>query len=1826
MEISETALSQRSSEDLDLLVRSTKKAKRSEPLRQVQTEKGDTVDHGMADVEVVHETPADMMVTSDHAIAPELCRGEDPAPLSGNPVAPVQQVTPRRTYADNVVGHNTADHAPCNDQVISDSSSDESEPEEDDDPLCPTIRLTKKEIAAIRAPWKKTLIIKVMGRKVGYAYLKRRLTSMWKPQGHMDLIAIANDYFLVRFGTTEDLEFAMYEGPWMILDHYLIVKPWEPDFDPYNDTTEKVLVWVCVPDLPAEYFDCIFLRKLGNRIGKIIRVDQATSLISRGMFARICVELDMRKPLVSKFTYGGKIRHMAYEGVHLVCFSCGLYGHTKETCPALRESVPEPGAATTAAGASVNARGRHPMAGQNPNATAEILDPKIPFGTWMLAPTRRGRGGAKPQASPKRHTAGQGVATGDMEASLIHESTFAPLLEDEVATEAPVQAEEEQDQGAGVNAEKETGRQGRQSQMQGAGGRPFLRALKYLLRTYKPGVLGLFEPKISGTHANSVCMQLGFSDWIRVEAVGFSGGIWVFWKDPVQLTVISTHPQFILLQVKEAGQEPWYIAPVYGSPAHYLRKRLWRDLTHLNCGINGPWLIAGDFNSTTCREETLNYSSYSAHRCADFVNWIQDEGLIDLGFSGPPLTWMKDGQNRDSKGGRLDRALCNSVWRTRFPEARVTHLARIASDHAPIFLQVLGERRSRPVAPFTFQAAWLTRPNIHDMVHRTWRTDRGFIENTKILATELSTWNKESFGNIFRRKKILLSRLSGIQKVQAHRYHKGLASLETKLKAELEMTLHQEELLWYQKSREEWISSGDRNTTYYHAAATVRKSRSSVHRLLDDNGVWISDASEMRSHVRNFYSQLFLGESNGILGGGLHANFPRLREIDWACFNRAVSKEEVHNALKDMKPFKAPGPDGFQAGFYQHMWPKTGDDVFRLVQQAFLTGVLPEGLNDTLIALIPKVKGPETIKQFRPISLCNVSYKIITKTITNRLKLILPKIVGPYQSSFVPGRQITDNVLIFQEVMHTMRGKQGAKGYMAIKLDLEKAYDRLSWDFIQDTLEQAGFTGLLKDLMMTCIRTPTLSILWGGERLEPIRPTRGIRQGDAMSPAIFVLCMERLSQLITSAVENQVWKGIKLASNGPVLTHLCFADDMVLFTEVSVAQIEVVKNVLDRFCAASGQRISLNKSQVLFSKNTVPGLADDLTRRLNIARTMDFGKYLGVPAIHGRVTCNTFSDLLTRINSRLEGWKAKNLSLAGRVVLAKSVLNAIPIYTMQTTALPKSLCLEIEKRTRKFIWDGNDTVNKMSLANWDLVTTAKEAGGLGLLRLCDMNRACMVKLAWRIKNDSESLWARVMTTKYRCPIGTQQVTQGRKGVSNAWRGIAEAWDFMTEHLTHVVRNGMDTQFWMGKWISPEPLYVQLRTQLALPDLYAPVRDYWDEMRGWKWELLEDALPTEMKARLASFVLTEEHVPDALGWDLDPKGMFTVRSAYSAIVNGPIDNTDGSWKRMWRIRVPARICMLLWLVLHGKILTNAERARRKLTSNPFCFRCAGHPEDLNHLFRTCPAAKQVWDAALTSRTRERLDTLPWDVWLETNLRGNGMNGFSDHWRESFCIRLWWLWRWRNDEIFKQQSRTLGQKLEWIANYELEVLAAYSKRIHPEKGTENHTPDQVRWRKPARGWVKLNIDGCCKAKDMAGCGGLLRDENGTWLTGFTCNIGRCSAYEAELWGMLHGLCMARRRGITKLIAESDSAQLISDLRPKSATSDVTNNLLWRCMREASAFSEITFEHTFREGNIVADMIAATALDHQIGYRDLSEPPLALCESLKLDQLEAATRRHH
>ncbi|KAL8125341.1 hypothetical protein AgCh_012871 [Apium graveolens] len=224
-----------------------------------------------------------------------------------------------------------------------------------------------------------------------------------------------------------------------------------------------------------------------------------------------------------------------------------------------------------------------------------------------------------------------------------------------------------------------------------------------------------------------------------------------------------------------------------------------------------------------------------------------------------------------------------------------------------------------------------------------------------------------------------------------------------------------------------------------------------------------------------------------------------------------------------MHPDKAPGPDGMTPAFFQKYWNIVGKDVLKLKKEFFSIGELMEGLNETNIVLIPKKKNPTGVGDLRPIALCNVLVKINTKVIANRMKALLDNVGSDNQSAFIPGRLLTDNIMVSYEIMHYMKRKKvGKDGYMALKLDMSRAYDRIEWEFLKAILRKMGFSAWWVNLVLRCVTTISYHIVHGDNIMGPIIPSRGLRQGDPLFPYLFIICAEGLSSLLRK-YEEMKW-------------------------------------------------------------------------------------------------------------------------------------------------------------------------------------------------------------------------------------------------------------------------------------------------------------------------------------------------------------------------------------------------------------------------------------------------------------------------------------------------------------------------------------------------------------------------------------------------------------------------------------------------------------------------------------------------------------------------------
>lgn len=228
-------------------------------------------------------------------------------------------------------------------------------------------------------------------------------------------------------------------------------------------------------------------------------------------------------------------------------------------------------------------------------------------------------------------------------------------------------------------------------------------------------------------------------------------------------------------------------------------------------------------------------------------------------------------------------------------------------------------------------------------------------------------------------------------------------------------------------------------------------------------------------------------------------------------------------------------------------------------------------INQTLLTLIPKKTEFSQVNHLRPMALCNVSYKIITKIISHRLRPIFPYVIDNSQSSFIPGRSSIDNILVLQEINHSISHLNGRKGYIIIKLDLEKDYDRLEWPFIMETLRLLNLSNRLCSVIFNCISSTSISVNWNCKNSSSFSSSWDLRQGDPISPYLFVLAIERLSHKIKDLVNSGDWNGFKFGrGDGPRISHICFADDLILVADTNINQALMIKETLDEFCSCSG--------------------------------------------------------------------------------------------------------------------------------------------------------------------------------------------------------------------------------------------------------------------------------------------------------------------------------------------------------------------------------------------------------------------------------------------------------------------------------------------------------------------------------------------------------------------------------------------------------------------------------------------------------------------------------
>jgi len=708
------------------------------------------------------------------------------------------------------------------------------------------------------------------------------------------------------------------------------------------------------------------------------------------------------------------------------------------------------------------------------------------------------------------------------------------------------------------------------------------------VREKKPVLVFLMETKIMQNKSSFLKVKLGFDSVFTVDCKGRSGGLILLWKKEIEVEIQNYSRRHINAVIQCSNEDPkWKFTRFYGHPDANRRREAWSLLRCLPKFSPEPWLCIGDFNAiTSCVEKYSSSFRPSSHNF-DFQQALADCHLVDLGFHGPKYTWTNGrcgSESSDLTRERLDRAVANAEWSNLFNVTEVFVLACTVSDHNPILLTCSNSQEIKwtNYRYFRYEAGWAKQKEHGDLIKRAWQTGpsqgdrwktvRGSMERCK---KTLKQWVRKTENQLEAKIMEVSQKLLDVQTTDPD----FNSVVETTLQSELHSLLEQEEIKWKQRAREDWLKYGDQNTKLFNASANQKSRRKLISKIVDKDSRTCTTQCEIENAFKVYFQDLFSARSNLEVEQSLAA---LERKVTSQMNERLVadlSMEEISQALKQM----APGPDGFPAVFFQQNWPTTQEEVCSAIFHFFNTWLLDASINRTYIALIPKKASLVNVSDFRPISLCNVIYKLISKVLANRLKTILPHIISPTQSAFIPGRLISDNVLAAYEAMHSMQTRMwGKTGFMGFKLDLSKAYDRVEWSFLKAAMLRLGFDVKWVQLVMTCVTSVQYAVLINGTPANLFQPSRGIRQGDPISPYLFLICAEVFSSLLSQAEKNGIISGVPTSPRGPKISHLFFADDCIIFCKSNSVEWRRVLRILGTFEAGSGQKVNLMKTSFFF--------------------------------------------------------------------------------------------------------------------------------------------------------------------------------------------------------------------------------------------------------------------------------------------------------------------------------------------------------------------------------------------------------------------------------------------------------------------------------------------------------------------------------------------------------------------------------------------------------------------------------------------------------------------
>ncbi|KAH1150639.1 hypothetical protein GYH30_044590 [Glycine max] len=934
---------------------------------------------------------------------------------------------------------------------------------------------------------------------------------------------------------------------------------------------------------------------------------------------------------------------------------------------------------------------------------------------------------------------------------------------------------------------------------------------------------------------------------------------------------------------------------------------------------------------------------------------------------------------------------------------------------------------------------WLKDKSFDRIVRECWSNTQlrgwgGHVLKVKIkkLKEVLKVWSREHYGDTLKKVQRLEADLNSLEIASTTRQLTTQELLNRrKLQEDLWLAAQCHESLMRQKAREKWIEEGDCNTRYFHLLMNSKRSNTEVKGVLI-NGIWVEDPISVKEEVRRFFNERFTEpeQRRPILNGtrfqgiGLHHN-----EMLVANF----LEDEIQAAVWECGSEKSPGPDGLNFKFIKHFWRTMKPDISRFIAEFHANGAFPRGSNASFIALIPKKRDPQNLNECRPISLIGCIYKIVAKLLANRLKKILSEIIDVRQSAFISGRQLLHSVVIANEMVEEAKRKH--KPCLVFKVDYERAYNSISWEFLSYMMTRLGFCQKWISWIENCLKSATVSVLVNGSPTNEFTPQRGLRQGDPLAPLLFNIAAEGLTGLMREALDKNLYSSFLVGTNSEPVNILQYADDTIFLGETTLKNVKTIKSLLRSFELASGLKINFAKGSfgaIGKSAQWTKSAAEYLNCR---TLSLPF-LYLGIPIGVNLRRTEFWDPIICKCERKLAAWKHRHISFGGRVTLINTVLSTLPIYFFPFFRVPSKIIAKLESLQRRFLWGGEAESRKIAWVNWNIVCLPKAKGGLGIKDLRTFNTALLGKWRWDLFYSQQEPWAKVLHSKYG---GWRALEEGSSGSKDSawWKDLIKTQQLQRnlplKRETIWKVGGRDKiKFWEDLWTNtdlslrdkfPRLYQISCHQQQTIQQLGTITNSGWEWQLNWRRPLFDSEI-----AMADSFLgeITQQQIhpqrEDKWLWKPEPGGHYSTKSGYHVLWGELTEEIqDADFAEIWKLKIPTKTAVFTWRLVRDRLPTKSNLRRRQvMVQDMFCPLCNNIEEGAAHLFFNCTKTLPLWWESMSwVNLKTAMPQTPRQHFLQygTDI-ADGLK--SKRWKCWWIALTWTIWQHRNKVVFQNAT--------------------------------------------------------------------------------------------------------------------------------------------------------------------------------------------------------------